>query len=459
MTGLLRDRVVRLAVTGLSGSGKTAFITSLVENLISAAGRPARLAFFRAAADRRLREVRLGWPEPERVARFPLGSTVTALAADPPQWPPSTTDLRGVDLRVRFSPAGLLGPGSAIGRAAGGSAKLRLEILDYPGEWLLDLPLLGQSYEEWSRATIDLARRGVRAPLAREWLGFLDRHPPRSRADAIIAEQAHSLYVGFLTACRDREHLSMLQPGRFLNPGEVNDPSLLGFCPMSLSAGARVRTGSLAATMKARFDAYKREVVQPFFLQLARRAGRQIVLVDVLRALNAGEEAFMDQRQALEAILGPFRFGRGLLQWLLGARIDRILFAATKADHVPALQRDHLEALMANLVAAPSLRAERAHARVAATALASIRCTEDGADVIDGRKVDVVIGLPVGGERRIRFFPGIVPMAPPPSGFWGERFTAFPVFQPPHIRDPAAEGIPHINIDKALDFLLGDVLS
>jgi predicted YcjX-like family ATPase len=94
------------------------------------------------------------------------------------------------------------------------------------------------------------------------------------------------------------------------------------------------------------------------------------------------------------------------LRLLFGGPIDRVLFAATKADHVPGLQHDHLEALMSNLVVVPTLRFEAAHARIAAMALASIRCTEDGADVIDGRKVDVVIGLPEGGERRIRFFPG-----------------------------------------------------
>jgi predicted YcjX-like family ATPase len=229
---------------------------------------------------------------------------------------------------------------------------------------------------------------------------------------------------------------------------------------MPFAIGGRAREGSMAALMEARFDVYKRTVVQPFFTQLARGVDRQIVLVDVLRALNAGQTAFADQRLAFETILPAFRFGRrNILRLLFGARIDRVLFAATKADHVPALQRDHLEALMANLVAVPTLRAEAAHARVAATALASIRCTEDGTDVIDGRKVDVVIGLPEGSERRIRFFPGIVPVTPPPEGFWGERFTEFPVFQPPRIAPTAGDGVPHINLDKAIDFLLGDILA
>jgi len=427
-----------------------------VQNLLSAVGRPGRLPFLRAAAERRIKGARLLAPEADNVPPFPLKDTVAALAADPPHWPASTTDLRRVRMLLRFSSAGLL----QWAKLLGGTAELTVEILDYPGEWLLDLPMLQQSYGDWSRATLALARRGVRAPLARDWLDYLARHPADQVGDPQTASQAHKLYREFLTACREREQLSLLQPGRFLNSGQIADLSVLQFCPTPLAIGARAPPDSLAALMEARFEAYKRTIVQPFFTHLARNADRQIVLVDVLRALNAGEEAFADHRLALDTILAAFRFGRrSLLRRLFSARIDRVLFAATKADHVPALQRDHLEALMANLVEAPTLRAKAARARVAATALASIRCTEDGTDVIDARKVDVVVGLPEGGQRRIRFFPGIVPVTAPPTGFWGERFTEFPVFQPPRITGADGDGIPHINLDKALDFLLEDALA
>jgi predicted YcjX-like family ATPase len=443
-------------VTGISRSGKTAFITSLVHNLLSAVSRPGRLPFLRAAAERRIMGARLLAPEDEDVPAFPIEETVAALATDPPRWPASTTDLRRVRLLLRFFSAGLLRRAKLLR----GTVELTVEILDYPGEWLLDLPMLQQSYGDWSRATLALAGRGARAPLAREWLDFVARHPANRAGEPQTALRAYEHYRGYLAACREREQLSLLQPGRFLNPGQITDPSVLQFCPMPLAIGARAPPGTLAALMEARFEAYKRAIVQPFFAQLARNVDRQIVLVDVLRALNAGEEAFADHRLALDTILAAFRFGRrSLLRRLFGARIDRVLFAATKADHVPALQRDHLEALMANLVEAPTLRAKAARARVAAAALASIRCTEDGTDVIDGRKVDIVIGLPEGGERRVRFFPGIVPVTPPPTGFWGDRFTEFPVFQPPRITSAAGDGIPHINLDKALEFLLEDALA
>ena len=53
LTEWARRRTIRLAVTGLSQSGKTALITSLVQNLLGAADQSARLPFLRAAAERR----------------------------------------------------------------------------------------------------------------------------------------------------------------------------------------------------------------------------------------------------------------------------------------------------------------------------------------------------------------------------------------------------------------------
>src|SRR5260370_26293840 len=46
--------------------------------------------------------------EADAVPPFPLEETVAALAADPPHWPASTTDLRRARLLLRFSSAGLL---------------------------------------------------------------------------------------------------------------------------------------------------------------------------------------------------------------------------------------------------------------------------------------------------------------------------------------------------------------
>src|SRR5207253_7266518 len=92
-------------------------------------------------------------------------------------------------------------------------------------------------------------------------------------------------------------------------------------------------TRSLWAMMARRYEAYKDAVVRPFFRDHFARLDRQIVLVDALAAFNAGPEALHDLEAALAGILECFRIGRGtLFSEIFRPRIDRILFAATKAD-------------------------------------------------------------------------------------------------------------------------------
>ena len=104
--------------------------------------------------------------------------------------------------------------------------------------------------------------------------------------------------------------------------------------------------------LERRYEAYKALVVRPFFRDHFARLDRQIVLVDTLRALNAGPAAVADLETALTEILGCFRQGdNNPLTRLVARRIDRILFAATKADHIHSSSHDRLEAVMNRLVA------------------------------------------------------------------------------------------------------------
>jgi len=106
------------------------------------------------------------------------------------------------------------------------------------------------------------------------------------------------------------------------------------------------------AMMRRRYEAYKDVVVRPFFRDHFSRLDRQVVLVDALAAFNAGPEALHDLEAALAGILDCFRIGRStLLSSLFRPRIDRILFAATKADHLHHSSHDRLEAVLRRTVA------------------------------------------------------------------------------------------------------------
>jgi uncharacterized protein len=450
---------VWLAVTGLSRSGKSVFITSLVHNLLSALHNPNRMPLLDVIGSRRLIAANLESAKAHRLPRFPYFSNIEQMAASVPDWPTPTVDISEIGLEIRFTPANTLG--KLISEITGSPAKVTVRIVDYPGEWLLDLPLLEQSFGEWSRATMRSMRNGSRAEIAGDYLAFISRHRPDEPASDEVAKQAHDLYCAFLLQARDRYGLSYLQPGRFLCRGNLADLPYLWFAPVDVPEDVAAHTPhSLGALMAERFEVYKREAVSRFYEDHFRHYSRQIVLVDVLRALLAGREAFEDTRRALGVIVDSFRYGHGGIfsKLLLGPHIDKVLFAATKADHVPDIQRDHLAALLRNMAALPALEVKSSNAQLDVMAIASVISTAEDSQLIDGQRVQVVVGRPVGAKTRSKFFVGNVPIRPPRADAWGSPFLNVPVFEPPAVDPAPIEGIAHINLDLALEFLLGDRL-
>jgi predicted YcjX-like family ATPase len=58
---------------------------------------------------------------------------------------------------------------------------LNIDIVDYPGEWLLDLPLLDLTYEAWSANMLRLTEREPRRRLADQWLAAVASAKPAGR--------------------------------------------------------------------------------------------------------------------------------------------------------------------------------------------------------------------------------------------------------------------------------------
>jgi uncharacterized protein len=448
---------VWMAVTGLSRSGKTVFVTSLIHNLLSALHNPHRMPLLSVISEGRLIAATLEGAKAQRLPRFPYFKNIEKMAGPLPDWPAGTADISELGLEVRFAPANAIG--RFLSEITGTPARLTVRIVDYPGEWLLDIPLLEQSYTQWSAATLPMFRTGARSEVAGDFLSFIGQHPPEEPASEEIAKQAHDLYRACLFKARDQYGLSFLQPGRFLCQGSLADAPYLWFAPLESSReGIATTPYTLGALMAERFEVYKREVIERFYEDCFRHYSRQIVLVDVLRSLLAGREAFEDTRLALAAILKSFRYGHGsiLAKMLRGPHVDRVMFAATKADHVPDIQRDHLAALLRNMTALPALDVRSANAQLDVAAVAAVIATEDDMQEIDGQRVQVVVGRPVGANKRSKFFVGNVPIRPP--RVWGSPFLNVPVFEPPPIDPSPVDGIAHINLDLALEFLLGDRL-
>ena len=449
---------LRLGVTGLSRSGKTVFITALVLNLLSGGQLPG----FSALSEGRFIGARLAESPEAAIPRFAYEDHLKALTGKTPYWPEGTRRISQLRLTLKFQSnrwmSNLLG-----------TSTLNLDIVDYPGEWLLDLPLLTQSFAEWSAATLARARR-PEAPSA-EFLAALAEVDPLGDADDTQASHLSQKFTAYLHASRqDSTAFSTLPPGRFLMPGDLEGSPALTFSPLEPIPG-QVRSQSLYAMLERRYEAYKDVVVRPFFRDHFARLDRQIVLVDTLRALNAGPAAVADLETALTEILSCFRQGdSNPLSRLVSRRIDRILFAATKADHIHQTSHNRLESILNRLVANAARRARFAGAETRSLAIAALRATREGTIEEGGETLHVIIGTPEEGEKldgstydgetAIALFPGDLP-DDPDSLLEVPAHLNFLRFNPPDGLKKNAEGayvLPHIRLDSALEFLLGDWL-
>ncbi|MBV7394162.1 YcjX family protein [Mameliella sediminis] len=455
VTGALSETffepTLRLGVTGLSRAGKTVFITSLVANLLDR-GRMPQLV---AESEQRILSAFLQPQPDDTLPRFDYETHLGALTARSPHWPDSTRAVSELRLSLKIRPAGLLS-------GLQGPRTLHLDIVDYPGEWLLDLSLLDKSYAEWSQdmlARLELRPEGpaVLDRLKAEDAGQeLDESRARALSDAYTASLHTARAAGF----------SDCSPGRFLLPGELEGSPVLTFAPLPPVEGAPRR--SLYREFERRFDSYKSRVVKPFFRDHFSRIDRQIVLVDALGAIHAGPRAMEDLRRTLAEILTAFRPGANafLSKLLLGKRVEKILFAATKADHLHHLQHGRLTAIMEALTREARDRARFAGAETQAMSIAALRATTEQMIAHAGADLPCVRGTLLETGKQAAFYPGALPEDPSHllgaardgAEQWLDQDYSVMNFAPAPLSLKPGEGPPHIRLDRAAQFLIGDRL-
>ncbi|SNR63260.1 YcjX family protein [Puniceibacterium sediminis] len=451
VSGAFFDPVIRLGVTGLARSGKTVFLTSLIANLMDRGRMPGLLA----AADGRIQAAYLQPQPDDTIPRFEYEDHLGALTARTPHWPESTRNVSELRLSLKVRPSGLLA-------GIQGPRTVHLDLIDYPGEWLLDLALMDKSYAEWSQETLTrLASR----PSATSFLAQAQAEDSTADLEETRARSLAQSFTAYLEAAR-KDGYSDLTPGRFLLPGEMSGSPVLTFAPLPPQDKAPRK--SLWREMDRRFEAYKAQVVQPFFRNHFAKLDRQIVLVDALGAIHKGPAAIEDLRRTMADLLSAFRPGRNafLSQLLRGKRVEKILFAATKADHLHHTQHRRLTAIMEALTRDARDRARFAGAETQAMSVASLRATVEETIQHDGQTLDCVRGRLLDTGKEAAFYPGELPEDPAHllgpartgAGKWLDQDYQIMSFAPAPLSLSPGEGPPHIRLDRAAQFLIGDKL-
>lgn len=444
----LLQKKLTIGVTGLSRSGKTVFIGALAQALITADAWAHKrgqgpLAQFGPIERGHFSSATIRDDVHTHLPQFPFRKVRDCLAAKESQWPEPTSGISRLVIDLEYWDQGWFKR----------QRTLRIELIDYPGEWLADLPMLAQTYADWSDQSLELAGTQVRAAWSAPFLERLDIIPPDQKFDEELTILLTDDWATYLKQAADYG-LSRNQPGRLLHPDALANSPVLRLIPLP----EELRNSGFGKGMAKRFEEYKKKVIKPFFEDHFKHLDRQIVMLDVLRVLQQGKPAFDELVDTLREILPVFDYGKkSLLSWLGGSKITRLLFAATKADHVTRGDRINLEQMVRRMLALVDdrnlLRSRTEFYDV--MSLASVRATEDRM-TIDPPRREILYGQPVDEDQPGQWDPGGLPLDMPPD--WASVFFQFLKFEPTSMPNAIGTGYPAINLGKVLDFLIGDDL-
>lgn len=348
----------RIGVVGTQNSGKTVFLTSLINHLRDhephdfVLGAGARVTKFQTKKiDKRMGEA-LNYAA-YRDALVYKG-----------KWPQKTRDLSHFIC--------------SFNRSDWRASASELHLFDFPGERAADAGVAANAaYDDWSDYVIEhLSSHSDYGKHAEAFFGLLDG--PSITVDRAVAE--YKLVLAKLIL----DYKPLISPSTFLldtegtqaqkKPAEeIARDRFSGLKPgpktgedrqfAPLSEAARARNPKVAELFRARYDEYRAEVALPVFMYL-RSCHRLIVLLDIPSMLAGGVGMYNDNRDILESFFEALRPGSGIGAMVAGAlvtvvklgslglplqlltfgmqdkldawlgQLDRIAFVATKSDLV-----------------------------------------------------------------------------------------------------------------------------
>ncbi len=446
---LLLDRELRIGITGLSRGGKTALITSMINNVcqFSDPSSVTRLARFTPLRTGHLVYGGIAKNRDLAIPAFPYVEAMQALYSEPAQWPIQTDGISRITLELRVK--------DSRWYTTAAPRSIFVDLWDYPGEWLMDLMLLDLNYAEFSKSIRDRLAEFDKVVPATKWFTLGQKLDPNKPVNSLLLKGVIQQYTEWLKACR-KHGFALLVPGRFILPGIYQGTQLLEFVPWVWGAPAHYKQESLYSTLEERYEAYKELVVHKFYKDCFSKLDRQIVLVDCLQALMGGRETFMDINDSFDVLLKHFNYGdTGLMSRLFAPKIDKVLFVATKADSVTHDQHANLLSLLQSMIqqACTRVRANGSHAE--AMVLSSIRATQCNDFEQNGINTQILTtDYPEDGG----YFPGSVPRIWTRENmeFFQQHFT-LRALKPPRLA--IGQAIPHLNLDLLFEYLFGDKIS
>jgi hypothetical protein len=436
----LPNRKIKLAITGLSRSGKTVFITSLINQIIAG----DRLEMLKRKSGK---QFLANIVSNESLKLFNYEEFSKSLRAENPSWPVSTSGISALTLRFEVKSSNRFIK----------NRFLDVEIIDYPGEWLLDIPMLNQSFEEWSEFCFKLSQKEPRDALAKEFIDMLNLIDTRKKLNEEVSNELYTKYKEYLLTCKRSEYgLNLLQPGRFVMGSDTSVPE---FTPLPPLKGIDVDKDSYYMVYKNRYNEYVNRYVKKFNLDHFSKFDRQVVLVDVLKTLKNGYECFDDMLESIKMIMSIYSYGRNsFISKLFQTKIDKVIFCATKADHVANNQHNNYRSLLELIVEESRREIDIKGVKTLATIISSIKSTTSVSKEHNGRRLSCLKGKLIGEDEESIIFPGEIPEAFPTKEEWDKDYFDFPDFAPISFPPIKTKSVANIRMDEVIYHLIGDKL-
>jgi predicted YcjX-like family ATPase len=433
------SEAIKIAVTGLNRTGKTLFITSLVNQIISGKNLKILKRDFKAEIVKTT----------NKTPTFKYRDVVEKLRKEPPEWPESTNSVSKITLKLEVKSESSFFPNKI----------LFLEIIDYPGEWLFDVAMYGKTFEEWSNSIFEDIKDSEKRTLSFDFQGAIrsyDLYNFSNGADDETIVEAYKKYQNNLIG----KGYSLIQPGRSFQKGNLTDKATFLFTPLLKPEGVEPHKESIYNRFKERYEQYLENSVEPLVLEHFSEFDRQIVLVDVLKSLQSGYHSFLDMTKAVKRFTEIYKYGRsGKISRFIGdRRIDKILFVATKSDSIPSSQIENFKSLLDSIVEEAQKDLRVSGMKTASFPIASVRSTKDIEHEYQGKKLDCIQGRITGKSEESIEYMGEIPESFPSKKEWSENKFSFPEFSPISFPDRDIDAVENINMDKVIEYIIGDKL-
>ncbi len=422
----------KIAITGLSRSGKTIFITSLIDQLL------LQKKITSITSRKQPFNVTIKSPT-TLIKRFDYYS-LKKIIKEYHQWPDGTDDITSTILefetKSRYSFLS--------------NSKFRIELIDYPGEWILDIAMMDLSYEQWSEKTINWMKN-IDEDIVKEYLSRIHELSDNSKGKE-IENKIHQQYSDMLAFLKNN-HYSNLTPGRFLMPSDLAHDPILCFAPINPSSS------SLHQVFKERYEYYLENIVKKIQLEHFRGFDRQVVLIDIIEALQNGYSCYADMVDGLRSMMSLYDHRKKffLAQWFSSA-IKKVIFVATKADLITVSQHNNYQALLNEMVDNIRKKLDVDHIVTDTRIISSVKCTETVLREHEGKTLSCIQGISAKENKKVVLYPGEMPHSFPSPQEWDVKAYNYEMFLPANISYNDNIPFDHINMDKVIDSLIGELL-